>query len=132
MFSHSCNGTNIFIWWKMKCTIQLGFASLNRTLHLSPHENICTIAPINIHYLYTNSSLLLLFHANSTLLHLLSTTASTLLCLLSALSNSRKCLLYTTNTNCCISSPLLIIHLLLHLLFHADSTLFNLLSCAIH
>ena len=30
------------------------FASLNGTFHLSPHENICTIALINIHYLYTN------------------------------------------------------------------------------
>ena len=29
-----------------------GFASLNRTFHLSPHENICTIALITIHYLY--------------------------------------------------------------------------------
>ena len=28
------------------------FASLNRTLNLSPHENICTIALIIIHYLY--------------------------------------------------------------------------------
>ena len=27
-------------------------ASLNRTFHLSPHENILTIALINIHYLY--------------------------------------------------------------------------------
>ena len=36
----------------MKCSIQLGFASLNGTFHLSPHENICTIALINIHYLY--------------------------------------------------------------------------------
>ena len=27
-------------------------ASLNRTFHLSPHENIFTIALINIHYLY--------------------------------------------------------------------------------
>ena len=27
-------------------------ASLNRTCHLSPHENILTIALINIHYLY--------------------------------------------------------------------------------
>ena len=26
---------------------------LNRTFHLSPHENICTIALITIHYLYT-------------------------------------------------------------------------------
>ena len=30
-------------------------ASLNRTFHLSPHENILTIALINIHYLYTIS-----------------------------------------------------------------------------
>ena len=30
-------------------------ASLNRTFHLSPHENILTIALINIHYLYTMS-----------------------------------------------------------------------------
>ena len=28
-------------------------ASLNRTFRLSPHENILTIALINIHYLYT-------------------------------------------------------------------------------
>ena len=38
--------------WKMKCTIQLGFVSLNGTFHLSPNENICIIALINIHYLY--------------------------------------------------------------------------------
>ena len=31
----------------MKYTIQLG----NGTFHLSPHEIICTIALINIHYL---------------------------------------------------------------------------------
>ena len=37
----------------MKCTIQLGFALLNGTFHLSPHENICTITLININYLYT-------------------------------------------------------------------------------
>ena len=30
-------------------------ASLNRTFHLSPHENILTIALINIHYLYNMS-----------------------------------------------------------------------------
>jgi hypothetical protein len=28
-------------------------ASLNGTFHLSPHENILTIALIKIHYLYT-------------------------------------------------------------------------------
>ena len=44
----------------MKCTIQLGFASLNGTFHLSPHENICTIALINIHYLYTNPGYLII------------------------------------------------------------------------
>ena len=49
---HSSNGTNILIRWKMKCTIQIGFASLNGTLHHSPHENICTITLINIHYLH--------------------------------------------------------------------------------
>ena len=52
MFSHSCNGTNIFIQRKIKCTFQLGFALLNGSYHLSPHENICTIALKNIHYLY--------------------------------------------------------------------------------
>ena len=30
-------------------------ASLNRTFHLSPHENILTIALINIHYLYNST-----------------------------------------------------------------------------
>ena len=40
---------------KMKCSIQLGFASLNRTFHLSPHENNCTIALITIHYLYNSA-----------------------------------------------------------------------------
>ena len=48
MFSHSCNGTNIFIR-------ELGFDSLNGTFHLSPHEKICTIALINIPYLYTRT-----------------------------------------------------------------------------
>ena len=37
----------------MECSIQFGFASLNGTFHLLPHENICTISLINIHYLYT-------------------------------------------------------------------------------
>ena len=39
----------------MKCSIQLRFASLYRTFHLSLHENICTIALITIHYLYNNA-----------------------------------------------------------------------------
>ena len=34
---------------------QLGFASLNRTFNLSPHENIRTIALITIHYLYSKA-----------------------------------------------------------------------------
>jgi hypothetical protein len=33
--------------------INSAVASLNGTFHLSPHENILTIALINIHYLYT-------------------------------------------------------------------------------
>ena len=37
----------------MKCSIQPGFASLDRTFHLSPHENICAIALITIRYLYS-------------------------------------------------------------------------------
>ena len=35
-------------------------ASLNGTFHLSPHENILTIALINIHYLYNVTQLYLL------------------------------------------------------------------------
>ena len=49
---HSCNGANMFIRWKLECSIQLGSASLNRTFHLSTHEHIRTIALINIHYVY--------------------------------------------------------------------------------
>ncbi len=49
---HSCNRANICIRCKMECSIQLGSASLNRTFLLSTHENIRTIALINIHYLY--------------------------------------------------------------------------------
>ena len=41
---NSCDGTAIFIRLEMKCSIQRGKAELNRTFHLSPHENICTIA----------------------------------------------------------------------------------------
>ena len=36
--------------------MELGFASLIGTFHLSPHENTLTIALINIHYLYTVKS----------------------------------------------------------------------------
>ena len=52
---HSCDGTYIFIRRKMKCSLQLGFASLNRTFNLSLLENICTIALIIIHYVYNIS-----------------------------------------------------------------------------
>ena len=41
----------IFTRRKMKFWIVLGFASLNKTSQLSPHENICTIALIIIPYL---------------------------------------------------------------------------------
>ena len=41
---YECNGTNIFMRWKMKCSIQRGAAELNGTCHLSPNENICSIA----------------------------------------------------------------------------------------
>ena len=51
---HSCDGTNIFIRWKMKSSIQRGETELNGPFHLSPHENICTTALINIYYLYNN------------------------------------------------------------------------------
>ena len=47
------DGTDIFMRGKIKCSIQLGYASLNRTFNLSPRENICTIAFITIQYLYT-------------------------------------------------------------------------------
>ena len=49
---HWCDGTDYFHSVKeKKCSIQLGFASLNRTFNLSPHKNIRTIALITIHYL---------------------------------------------------------------------------------
>ena len=41
---YECSGTNIFIRWKMKCSIQRGKAKLNGTFHLSPNENICSNA----------------------------------------------------------------------------------------
>ena len=49
---NSCDGTAILFRSEMKCSIQLGFASLNRTFHLPPHENSCTVALITIHHLY--------------------------------------------------------------------------------
>ena len=41
---HSCNGENIFMNWKMECSILWGEAELNGTIHLSTNENILTIA----------------------------------------------------------------------------------------
>ena len=39
--------------WKMEYSIQRGEAKFNRTFHLSPNENIFTIARMkNIHYLF--------------------------------------------------------------------------------
>ena len=49
---YECNGTHIFMRWKMKCSIQRGEAELNGTFHLSPHENICSIARMKKHYLF--------------------------------------------------------------------------------
>ena len=46
---HSWDSTYIFIRWKMKCSIQLGFDSFNRTFNLSPHE---IYVSSHIHYLY--------------------------------------------------------------------------------
>ena len=48
---YECNGTNIFMRWKMKCSIQRGEAKLNGTFHLSPNENIPLHELENIHYL---------------------------------------------------------------------------------
>ena len=36
----------------MKCSIQRGEADLNRTFHLSPNENICSIARMRKHSLF--------------------------------------------------------------------------------
>ena len=44
MSGYECNGTDIFMRWKIECSIQRGEAKLNRTFHLSPNENIYTIA----------------------------------------------------------------------------------------
>ena len=49
---YECNGTNIFMRWKMKCSIQWGEAELNGTFHLSPNENICSIAGMRKHSLF--------------------------------------------------------------------------------
>ena len=53
MNGYECNGTVFFMRLEMECSIQRGKAELNRTFHLSPNENSCTIARIkSIHYLF--------------------------------------------------------------------------------
>lgn len=54
---HLCNSMNNFTPWRIECSIQLGFASLNRTCNVWTHEIIHTIAPINMHYLYVGRRL---------------------------------------------------------------------------
>ena len=44
MNCYECDGMNIFMRGKTECSTQPGEAKLNRTFHLSPNENICTIA----------------------------------------------------------------------------------------
>ena len=49
---YECNGTTIFMWSKMKCSIQRGKVKLNGTFHLSPNENIRSIARMRKHSLF--------------------------------------------------------------------------------
>ena len=42
----------------------------NRTFHLSPHENILTIALINIHYLYINTCYSFYYTVHGQTLHI--------------------------------------------------------------
>ena len=51
-FTKFCNGTNIFMRWKMKCSIQLGKGELKGAFHLSPNESICSIAQMRKHSLF--------------------------------------------------------------------------------
>ena len=63
MNGYECNGTDIFMRWKIKCYIQQGEAKLNRTFNLSPNENICTIARMkSIHYLFYITSKNICYH----------------------------------------------------------------------
>ena len=43
---------NIFMRWKMKCSIQRGEDELNGTFDLSPNENICSTARMRKHSLF--------------------------------------------------------------------------------
>ena len=50
---YECNGANMFMSWKMECSIQWGGAELNGTFQLSTNEHIRTIARMkNVHYLF--------------------------------------------------------------------------------
>ena len=63
MIRYEYNGTNIFMRCKIECFIQQGEAKLNRTFHLSPNENISTIARMkNIHCLFYITSLNICCH----------------------------------------------------------------------
>ena len=53
MNGHECDGSGIFMRWKMECSILQGEAKFNRTFHFSPNENICTIARMkDIHLIF--------------------------------------------------------------------------------
>ena len=39
MNGYECDGTDIFMRWKIESSIQRGEAKLNRTIHLSPNES---------------------------------------------------------------------------------------------
>ena len=47
-----CNGTNIFMRRKMKCSTERGAGELNGTFHLSPNENFCSTARMRKHSLF--------------------------------------------------------------------------------
>ena len=58
MNGYECNGKDIFLRSEMECSIQRGKAELNRTFHLQPNENRCTIARIkSIHNLFYITSI---------------------------------------------------------------------------
>ena len=55
MIVYECNDTNIFMRWKIKWSIRQDEAELNNgTFHLSPNENICSIARMRKHSLFVS------------------------------------------------------------------------------
>ena len=53
MNGYECDGKDLSCGERWNMYIQRGEAKLNRTFHLSPTENMCTIARMkNIHYLF--------------------------------------------------------------------------------